>query len=237
MYAHITNKNYNKEYKKCADDLALDYAKHAAQGKAMYLTEKLEALKKALERKNYPALSKEETPKIDGESDEVIQKFIPKVEDAKKFTGKTVLGAILAIALIISSFVVHDKQLHSPKQMDVELVGKSVYFDPDEYMYGCYYIDLEFEVKAKKTGVDYTSLRVYISDKDGDEIVYVNASLSNMHMEPGDKKVVTVTLSENKPEDNAFFTELYNADLEDLEFEYQIDDIKFIDGKYYYGKD
>lgn len=237
VYAYITNKKYKEKYRECADELALDYAKHAAQGKAMYLTKKIAALEKALERNNYPALTPAETPKIDGESEDAIRKFIPKVDDAKSTTGKTVLAVILTIALIIASFVTNDKNLHSPKQMEVDLVGKSVYFDPDKYMYGCYYIDLEFEVEANWTGVDYTEFKVYISEKGGEELGFVRASMSDMGIEAGEKKVITITLSENQPEKNAFFTQLYEADLDNLKFKYEIGSIRFIDGKYYHNDD
>ena len=104
-------------------------------------------------------------------------------------------------------------------------------------IYGNYYIHLDFEVTAKKVGVDYIDLIVYISDDDGDDLGYVTASLSGRTIEAGESRTITVSLDENQPEKNQFFTTLYNADFSDLNFEYEIRNISFDDGKYYYIED
>ena len=134
---------------------------------------------------------------------------------------------------MISSFVVNDKVRHSPKQVEIEIVDKRVEFNPDEHMYGNYYIHLDFEVTAKKVSFDYIDLIVYISDDDGRDLGSVKASLSSRTFEAGETKTITVSLDENQPERNQFFSTLYNADFSDLNFKYEIQSISFTDGKYY----
>ena len=56
-----------------------------------------------------------------------------------------------------------------------------------------------------------------------------------MNLDAGDEKVVTLSLEENQPEKNEFFTELYNADFKDYKYEIEIGSIQFTDGKYYHN--
>lgn len=235
--ACLSNTISDKLYEKCAEKIALDYARHAAGGEAIYMTEKVEALEAALAREHYAPLQKEERPAIDGVSDHAVNRKLPRTVFADGYTGKMITGIVLCVVLIITSLVVNNRLLHSPKQMELDLVGKSVYFDPDKYVNGCYYIDLDFEVSAKNNGVDYTEFKVYISEKDGTELGYVRVTLSDMRIDAGEKKVIGVTLSENQPENNEFFTNLYNADLSNLEFEFEIGDITFTDHERYHNED
>lgn len=235
--ACLSNTISDKLYEKCAKKIAWDYARHAAGGDAIYMTDKVEALEAALARENYAPLQKKERPVIDGVSDYAVRKKLPDTVYADGYTGKLITGIILSVVLIITSLVVNNNLLHSPKQMELDLVGKSVYFDPNQYANGCYYIDLDFEVSAKDNGVDYTEFKVYISQKDGDQLGYVRVTLSDMCIDAGEKKVFSVTLSENQPEDNKFFTDLYNAELSDLEFEFEIGNITFADSKRYHNDD
>lgn len=233
VYAIITNKKYNEEYKKCTDALALGYAITTSLAQATHLKAKIDALNQTLAYYGYPELTPEETPKIDGESDAVVTKNLPKVAAPKSYKVKAILSAILSVILVISSFVVNDKVRHSPKQVEIEIVDKRVEFNPDEHMYGNYYIHLDFEVTAKKVSFDYIDLIVYISDDDGRDLGTVKASLSSRTIEAGETRTITVSLEENQPERNQFFTTLYNADFSDLNFKYEIQSIGFSDGKYY----
>lgn len=221
VYACITNKKYHSEYKKSADMLSSDLA-----------TAKIDALKEALGKYGYKELGDAEVSKT-----EIASKTSPK--PPKSFTGKAVLCAVLSVALIISSFVVNKKALHSPNQVEINIVNKAVEYDPDAsgYINGCYYIYLDFEVEAKKTGVEYVELKVYVSDKKGNELGFVRASLSDLNVEAGDEKIITLNLSENQPEKNKFFSELYDIDFSELKFKYEIGSIRFIDGEYYHNDD
>ena len=221
VYACITNKKYHSEYKKSADMLSSDLA-----------TAKIDALKEALDKYGYKELGDAEVSKT-----EIASKTSPK--PPKSFTGKAVLCAILSVVVMISSFVTNNKNLHSPEQVKINIVNKEVEYDPDArpYVNGCYYIYLDFEVEAKKTGVEYVELKVYISDKSGNELGFVRASLSDLNVEAGDEKIITLNLSENQPEKNEFFSELYDADFSELKFKYEIGSIRFIDGEYYNNDD
>lgn len=235
--ACIINKKYNVEYNSCVNMLALNYAKMKSQEQATRMRAKIDALNKALTSHGYNVLSDSETPVIDGESDSVVEKNIPKTAPPKSFKKKTIICAVLTIALMISSFAVNNKELHSPKQIEVNIVDKVVEYDPDKYINGCYYIYLDFELEAKKKSVDYVELKVFIKDKDGNDLGGMRATLSGMTVEAGDTKTVTISLSENQPEKNEFFSTLYDAEFDDLKFEYEIGSIHFDDGEYYYIKD
>lgn len=221
IYAFIANKKYNNEYEKVAGMVSEDLA-----------SAKIEALKEALAKYGYKGLSGTE-----GFKTEIASSASPK--PPKSFTGKVVLCAILSVVVMISSFVVNDKNLHSDKQVKVCVVDKETEYDPNVHSYtnGCYYIRLDFEVEAKRTDVEDVELKVYISDKSGDELGFVRASLSDIHVKAGDKKTVTVSLEENQPERNEFFTSLYNADFSELKFRYEIGSVRFTDGKYYHNED
>lgn len=221
VYACITNKKYHAEYNKSAEMLSSDLA-----------NAKIDALKEALVKYGYQELGDGEISKT-----EIASKTSPK--PLKSFKGKAVLCAILSLVVMISSFVINNKNLHSPKQVSLDTVNKEVEYDPNArpYVNGCYYIYLDFEVEAKRTGVDYVEFKVYISDKDNNELGFVRVTLSDLNVEAGEKKTVTVSLEENQPEENAFFTTLYNADFSQLKFKYEIGSIRFTDGEYYHNDD
>lgn len=233
--AYRANKKYNEEYQNCVNALAVEYAKNAAQSQAGLLRAKTEALNSALKRCGYQTLSKKETPEIDGESDAAVEKNIPKVAGPKSFKGKMIVSIILAVILVIASFSAHDNFVHSPRSVNVAVVAKQVEYDPNAgaYINGCYYVHVDFKVKAKWVTVKYVDVKVYVEDKDGHDIGYLTASLSGLHIEPGETETVTVTFKENQPEKDAFFTELYNTDFSQLNFEYEIRSISFDDGGYY----
>ena len=239
FYACSTNKKYNKKYLNCAEELAWDYARKKAYGQAIHMTAKVDALNRSLSDRGYETLSEEETPVIDGESDAVIAKNKPKVEPAKSYKGKAVFCTLVAIALIIFSLVMNSKVLHSPDQMNIGIVNKTVAYDPDAkpYINGCYYVYFDFEVEAKKTGIDYVEMKVYVSDNSGNDLGFLRVSLSDLSIEPGEKKTVTVTFDENQPEKNEFFVKMYNYDLSELNFVYEIGSIAFEDGVYYHNED
>lgn len=66
-------------------------------------------------------------------------------------------------------------------------------------IYGNYFIHLDFEVTD---------------------------SLSDRTIEAGETRTITVSLDENQPERNQFFTTLYNADFSDLNFKYETSPVK-----------
>lgn len=212
---------YSKKYQECSDRLSRDIT-----------DSKISALKAALKKHGYKPLDK-------GLSDSLEEYSVPGAEELKPIKGRIVwswiLVAILSVVSIFNIYSMHRENLHSDKQVEVNVVSKDVEYDPDAspYINGCYYVYFDYEIEAKKTGVEYIELKVYVSDKNGNELGFIRSSLSDINVPAGEKVIITTTLEENQPEDNEFFTELYNADFSDLRFEYEIGSIRFSDGKYY----
>ena len=153
--------------------------------------------------------------------------------------GYFTIVVIVAIAFVITIYSSYRNYLHSPKQMKIEVVGMETEYDPEAspYINGCYYIHLDYEIQAKKLGIEYIDLKVHVSEKGGEELGVIRSSLSYIDLEAHDEKVITTSWSENQPEKNDFFSELYDKDFSELEFEFEIGSIQFDDGKYYHNDD
>lgn len=214
---------YSKKYRECSDSLSKNIAES-----------KVSALTAALERHGYAPLDKDLNDSLENCS-------VPGAKELKPIKSRVIWSWVLVVLLtIISVFGINSafqKDLHSPKQVEINFVSKEAEYDPDAspYINGCYYVRFDCEIEAKKTGVDYLEFKVYVSDKKGNELGFIRSSFSDINADAGDKKVITTSLQENQPEKNEFFTKLYNADFSDLKFEYEIGSIRFSDGKYYYN--
>lgn len=223
LKAKKTSEAYHEEYNSCSNDLSNNVTES-----------KVFALKSALEKHGFESTD-------NGLTDSLEICSVPGARALKPIKGRIILSWVLSIMLaIVSIFTinsVHQKNLHSPKQLKINVVNKEVEYDADAsgYTNGCYYIHCEYEIEAKKTGIDYVELKVHVSDKKGNELGFIRSSLSDINADAGDKKFITTTLQENQPEQNEFFTALYNADFSDLKFEYEIGSIQFSDGKYYHN--
>lgn len=219
VLAVMANKKHNANVEECSKKLTSDIG-----------AAKVEELKKALAAHGYEPLNEGESFHVKGDS-------IPKSVKPKSFTGKTVLCAILAAILIISSFVVNDLNLHSDSQVEIKILSKTSEYDPDGGFYsrGCYNIYVEYEVKAKATGVDYISFKTLVDDKNGQQIGWMTTELRDLNLEAGKKTTVTVTYSEVDPEDNKFFSTFYEAELSDVKCKQEFETIRFTDGKSWYA--
>lgn len=221
VYAIITNKKYNTEYEECTKSLSSNVG-----------AAKIKELKQALINYGYQELSDDESSKAEIESVSITKK-------PKKFTSKIVICAILSLVMMISSFVVNNNNLHSPKQVIIAVTGMSHEYKENvsPYLYGCYYINTNFKVDAKKTGVEYIKMKVHVKDKKGNELGVLKTSLERMNLDAGQEKTITTTWQENQPEKNEFFSLMYKTNFDDLSFEIEIGSIQFTDGKYYFNKD
>lgn len=214
---------YSKKYEEYSDNLSKNVAES-----------KIKALKAALEKHGFEPLSKELDSALEGTA-------VPGAKPLKSVKTRVVWSWILVVILTISSIFninsIHKENLHSPKQVKINVVSKDAEYDPDAspYINGCYYVHFDYEIEAKKIGIEYMELKVYVSDKKGKELGFIRSSLSDINAEVGDKKIITTSLEENQPEKNEFFTALYNADFSDLKFKYEIGSIQFSDGKYYFN--
>lgn len=214
---------YSKEYKACSDSLSKNVA-----------DSKIAALKVALEKHGYEPMSKDLSDSLENCS-------VPGAKELRSIKGRVTWSWVLAIILtIVSVFTInsaHQENLHSPKQLEISVVNKEVEYDPDAspYINGCYYIHYDYEIEAKKTGINYLEFKLRVKDKKGNEVGFITSSISDLNLDAGDEKVVTLTLEENQPEKNEFFSELYNADFNDYKYEIEIGSIQFTDGKYYFN--
>lgn len=221
LIAKGSSKRYSKKYEKYSDRISQNIAES-----------KISAIKTALKKYGYRPLSKDFEDKCEGASVEGAAKL-------KSITGRVVLSWILVIILsVVSVFKVYSfyqHELHSPKQMEINVVGKETEYDPDvgSYINGCYYVYLEYEIEAKKTGIEYMEFKVYVNDANGNEIGYVRSNLSDMGLDKGETTTMRVKIKESKPEENELFLRLYESELSEFSFRFDIGIIKFIDGKYY----
>lgn len=164
------------------------------------------------------------------------------IGNEKSPAGLKIFAIILAIALTIASlitgYVMEQSRLHSADQINISVVSKSEEYK-EEYQYytnGCYFIYLDYQVEADEIGVERIDVAIYVSDKNGNRLGLINSEIKDF-IDAGEEKTITTTLVEGNPDNNAFFVELYNADLDDLGFDVKIKSIKFEDGKYYHSKD
>lgn len=159
-----------------------------------------------------------------------------------KVLGWAIFGGVLALILLITSLIggasANKAKLHSPEQVTIALVAKTQEYDPDAspYINGCYYIYLEYQIKAGKIGVEYIQLKTSVTDKSGKALGTITSSLDTMNLKAGEQRKYETYLQENQPQKNGFFSALYDADYGDLVFSYEILAIRFSDGEYYHGK-
>ena len=197
----------------------------------LYAT-KRDEIQKVLKEKGMPAATSDEFSEASEHTESVEAKEINKSK------AGTVIAAILtALVMIVSAFGIHSdyKKAHfSPKRLDIEIVSKSNDYDPDTVaINGTYYVYFDFEIKAKGEGIDYIELKTHVSDKDGNELGYIQSSLGDLDLKAGEKTTSTIYLESIKPENDEFFTTLYNSDFEDLRFEYEIGSMTFENGERY----
>lgn len=219
--AKADSKKYAKKYKETSDSLSEDIS-HS----------KIEALKNALKKHKLEPLSAKESRGAEGFS-------VDGAKPLKSNGGRVVLAWILTVILVIYSLFTGasaiGQDLHSPKYVEISVTNKAESYDSDAspYINGCYYVELDYQIKTQKLGVENIEMLVHVADKKGNELGTIKSSLSYMELKKGETTTMTVTLKENRPEDNEFFVMLYQTDLSELEFEFEIDSIKFSDGKYY----
>lgn len=208
---------------------------------------KKEALEEALRANSYAPLSSKESEDFSART-AADNKRYQSAHGKKKstFMTKVVLSgiatAILIIASIIGNSVTANKKLHSPDQVDIELVAKSQEYQENvrPYTNGCYFIYLNYEVSGDEIGVSNMSVNTTIyNKKTGEVITTLTANFEEMNLDKGSTKTYTVTVKDNQPQknNNVEFLTLYDISFEDLEFEHEFDYICFSDGQYYFGED
>ena len=225
IIAQASSRAYERAYLKYSDQLSGDV-----------MGSKVAALKAALDKHGFEPLDEDECDDLD-------YCTVPGAAPLKDRGARNILSWALAILLIIASAITgylgYQSALHSPKNVDIQVVEKNQYFDADAdfYINGCYVIELDYQIESEKLGVEYIEMKVHVYDKAGNELGTIRSTLSNLEIEQNETVTITTNLKEGQPDQNEFFTELYNAELKDLKFEFEIGSIKFSDGEYYTSKD
>lgn len=167
-----------------------------------------------------------------------------KLEISKKRKRKIkiisiIAAVVLAVVGTITGFVVSSKVNHSAKKISFNVTSKRSEYKADvsPYINGCYYVYFTYEISSgSNVGIDYMQFVTYVK-KDGKDIGSIKSSLENMNLSPKTTKTYSLYLQDNQPEinNNTFFITLYNCELSNLTFSYDVLCINFSDGKYYFG--
>lgn len=225
IIAQASSKAYRKAYTKCSDELSGDV-----------MGSKVAALKVALDAHGFDPLDEDECDDLD-------YCTVPGAAAPADLGLRLFISWALTVILVIASVVVgrdaYQSELHSPENVDIQIVEKTQQFEPSAvyYINGRYIIELDYQIESEKLGVEYIEMKVHVSDKKGNELGTVRATLSNLEIEKGEKAIIKASWEENNLNENEFFAKLYDMNLEDLKFEYEIGSIQFSDGKYYRNKD
>lgn len=220
--AIIFNVKYNNEFNGKLDSLTSDIT----------VAKKI-ALEEALKAHSYEKLSETEDDAFYSQtvSDNVKYKSSHKKGSVKvKAIWASIATVILVIVCIVSGTKAADAKLHSPDNMTVTIVEKTESYESNYYN-GEYHIYFDFKISSEKLGVSDMKVIAHIYDKNGKELGYLQSSFSNMNLDAGATKTYTIDWESTRPDD--FFTTIYEAELEDLVFEYEFDYVHFEDGKYY----
>ncbi len=119
------------------------------------------------------------------------------------------------------------QRARNPEKIEATVVSKNVYCEQDvSFNTTHYYIDLEYEVKNENpTAATSAQVETSVYDKSGELLGTVTSNLDlygssdGTNLKKGDKVTIKSTLEETRPEENAFFTILYNEDFSNLRFE------------------
>lgn len=165
---------------------------------------------------------------------------------AKKAKQKAtaILSAILIAAALIVGIPLKNKIDHDVNRIKIDIVDMSSAYNPNEpvYINGRYYIYFDFEIKnGTGVGIDYMEVVTYVEDKNGKSIGQITSSFggydsSSMNLEKKDTVIKEIYLAEHQPEKNAFFSTIYDTEVDEWSFTHKITSVKFSDGKNYFGE-
>ena len=153
-----------------------------------------------------------------------------KVETAR--TIRTILLVLACIAFIcgmIWSIGAAKDRASDTSNISISITNKDCYYNANEspYTNGCYHIDLTYSITNNtKVGWQYLNIVTYVYDRSGNSLgsIYsefgVSYGQSDFHLGVGDTITKETGLEDNQPDE--FFAALYQYDLSDLKFEYEI---------------
>ncbi len=166
-----------------------------------------------------------------------------KVKKAKKKNTVILSAVLIAVALIVG-IPLKNKIDHDVNRIKIDIVDMTSAYNPNEpvYINGRYYIYFNFEIKnGTGVAIDYMEVVTYVEDKNEKSIGQITSSFggydsSSMNLEKKDTIIKEIYLAEHQPEKNAFFSTMYNTEVEEWRFTHKVTSVRFSDGKNYFGK-
>lgn len=166
-------------------------------------------------------------------------------EKRKKTIKFSIIFSVIAIVLLsIVIAVTAKKNKYDVAKIEVSIVNVEKKYNPNEspYINGCYYIYFDYKIKnGTGADIDYIKVTAYYTDKNGKSIGNVSTefggyySSSSMDLKANSEQTHETYLSENQPEKNKFFSQLYETDFSTFSVTYKITYVRFSDGKSYSG--
>ena len=153
-----------------------------------------------------------------------------KVETAK--TIRFILLIIACIALfrgIVLSVDAGKEAARDTSNIIITVTDKKSYYNEHESSYGngYYHIDLTYSITNKtKVGWKYLQVIAHVYDKNGKSLGTINSDFGtaygplDLNLGVGETVTNKVSLKDNQPDD--FFAALYQYNLSDLKFEFDI---------------
>lgn len=215
IVAICMHRNYNKKFNEKLASLSDDIA-----------SSKIKALKNTLKKYAFEPLSKEEEASFK-------KKCESNKNDYQSYHNRTggkgiaILACIATVILIGVSFTKHKEALHSPEQITISVTSKT----ETNSLKGNYIISFNYQISANKVGVSDMEIIMHISDKSGQQLATLTTNLKDMALSAGSTKNYSVEWTTKYPSSN--FSTVYDGSLQNLVFEYELDEIRFDDGEYY----
>ena len=144
---------------------------------------------------------------------------------------------VAAIILTITCIVISSKRAHNPENIEIELIDMSAKYKAPDNSYGRteYFVFFDFKI-TNNTGEDISSIEVisYFSDKNGRQLGTLTSMFggysSPINLEVGKSQTREIYLSTRYPEDDGFFSLLYDSSLSDFTVTHTILSVDFSDG-------
>lgn len=165
---------------------------------------------------------------------------------AKEKRKKTIKFAIIfsVIAIVLLSIVIAvaaKRNKYDVAKIDVSIVNVEKKYDPNASFYtnGCYYIYFDYKIKnGTGADIDYIKVTAYYTDNNGKSIGSVSTEFGgyyslSMDLKSNSEQTHETYISENQPEKDKFFSQLYEADFSAFSVAYKITYVSFSDGKIY----
>lgn len=152
-----------------------------------------------------------------------------------------VVACIMSIVGLNLSNNYAKARAHNPEDIKIKIISCESKYDENAtfYVNGCYYVYFNYEIiNETSADIDYIDVVAHYTDHSGKSIGNITTSFggydsSSMNLKAGTKQIHETYISENRPEEDQFFTTLYNSDFSEFTVTYKILSVKFSDGERY----